>query len=155
MKPSQLELIAKHLKKEMHAAEAARVSGLDAKRLCVEAHTNALRFIGMVVNSNKTELLFLSRNKLYRDKVLTIEVEGSSIESKPHIKALGTIFSNDLSWSKHVDQAIRKSNFIIKQIRFLSKWLDRKDLLQLVMSQYFLVVFTLHLFGLAASIGRP
>jgi hypothetical protein len=34
---SQLELIAKHLKEEMHAAKAARRSGLDAECVCQEA----------------------------------------------------------------------------------------------------------------------
>jgi hypothetical protein len=33
--PSQLELIAKHLKEEIHAVKAAMMSCLDAKRLCV------------------------------------------------------------------------------------------------------------------------
>ncbi len=37
MNLSLLELIVKQLKEEMHATKAARVSGLDAKRLRVEA----------------------------------------------------------------------------------------------------------------------
>ncbi len=110
-------------------------------RHCIESHTNALRSIGMVVNTNKTELLFLSRDKLFRDKELVLSFEGSSIVSQPHIKALGTIISRDLSWAKHINHAIAKSNHTIKRIKFLSKWLDKKDLLQLVTTQYFPIVF--------------
>ncbi len=106
---------------------------------CIETHTKMLRSIGMVVNSNKTELIFLSRIK--DDKVMKIELEGSSIISKPFLKALGTIISNDLTWSRHINYVIRKSNHTIKRIRFLSKWLDKKNLLHLVTSQYFPVVF--------------
>ncbi len=108
---------------------------------CITKHTEALRKIGMIVNSNKTELLFLTRNKLLSGKVLNLDFEGSTIHSQSQIKALGTIFSSDLSWHKHIDYAIKKSNHIVKRIRFLSRWLDKKDLLQLVTTQYFPVIF--------------
>ncbi len=109
--------------------------------LCLTKHTEALRSIGMVVNTSKTELMLLSRNKQVKGQVLEINIPDAIISSKPHIKALGVIFSSDLSWSRQIDNALKRSTHAVKKIRFLSKWLDKKDLLQLVTAQYFPVVY--------------
>ncbi len=106
----------------------------------MNSHVGFLRSIGMVVNASKTELLFSSRRK-HGVANLVINCNGSEIKSKPKMKVLGTIFSDDLSWTNHIDHVLSRSQHTIKKIKFLSKWLTKKELLQLVTSQYMPVVF--------------
>jgi hypothetical protein len=101
-------------------------------------HVTFLKEIGMVVNTDKTELLYSSRK---HNQSLTIVIDGNSISSVDHMKALGVFISRDLSWSKHVDHMLNKSSHIIKRINYLAKWLNQKELLQLVTSQYFSIIY--------------
>jgi hypothetical protein len=103
------------------------------------AHASFLRSIGMKVNEAKTELMLSTRNQ----KINSLEITCGdvTIKNQRHMKALGIYFSDDLSWKKHIEIAIQKSNHTIRRIRFLAKWLQKSQLLQLVTSQYFPVIF--------------
>jgi hypothetical protein len=57
------------------------------------------------------------------------------------MKALGIHFEPDLSWNRQVDSALSKSHYVVKRIRYLSKWLTKDDRLKLVTSQYFSILY--------------
>jgi hypothetical protein len=110
-----------------------------ATEVSIASHVAFLRKIGMVVNSSKTELLYLHRKK--SDEPCAIECEGKTIHAAKSIKALGVIVTDTLDWTDHVDQVIDRTSHTIRRIRFLSKWLTKDELLQLVTSQYFGIVY--------------
>ena len=103
----------------------------------LESHITFLRSIGMVVNTSKTELLYSSRT----NGQLKVKTETMEIASRDSLKALGIYITPNLSWDKQVDFAINCSNQIIKRIKFLTKFLNTDELLKLLTSQYFLIIY--------------
>lgn len=106
---------------------------------CFRQHTAHLQRLGMVVNEGKTELLFSSRSKGQSE--ISINTGTSIVKSSKCIKALGVQFCADLSWDCHVNYSLNRSRHIIPRIRHLRKWLNTDELLKLVTSQYFSIVF--------------
>lgn len=104
---------------------------------CFNIHVRHLQQIGMVVNANKTELLYSTREKNHPD----LSICNSSITSTNKIKALGVLISSDLSWTHQVDFAINRSRHLINRFKILRKWLTQKDLLKLATSQFFSIIF--------------
>jgi hypothetical protein len=106
---------------------------------CFQNHINFLHEIGMVINKNKTELLYSTRHKCKEE--LTIKIEDSTIASKNTIMALGVMFSADLDWTGHLNYAINKSKHVLSRLKFLKKFLTEDDSLCLVtkLRQYGLV----------------
>jgi hypothetical protein len=104
----------------------------------IKRHVEFLSSIGMVVNASKTELLYSTRE---RDKNFCIEHDESTITASESIKALGMFITRDLSWSKHVNYTLAKSANLVRRIHFLAKWLNTKELLRLVTTQYHPVIF--------------
>jgi len=57
--------------------------------------------------------------------------------------------SHDLSWNKHVNYALAKSSNLVRRVHFLSKWLTKDELVRLVTTQYYPIIF----YGSALWIG--
>ncbi len=91
---------------------------------CFQNHINFLREIGMVINKNKTELLYSTRHK--RTEELTIKIEDSTITSKNTIKALSVMLSADLDWTDHLNYSINKSKHVLNRLKFLKKFSHRR-----------------------------
>ncbi len=106
---------------------------------CFSSHTGYLKSIGMVVNDSKTEMLYATRDKTRKSVV--INVSGTTVSSTPKIKALGVQISDDLSWNDHVDYSLKRSRHIVPRIKYLRKWLNTEELLRLITSQYFSIVY--------------
>ncbi len=119
---------------------AANIEDLKTKtELCMNTHAKYLASLGMKVNAGKTEMMLSSRN-LSVNKI-EIQCDNATVKNQRHMKALGIIFTDDLTWKKQIDTALQRSAHTVRRIRFLSKWLQKPQLLQLVTSQYLPVIF--------------
>ena len=92
----------------------------------------------MVVNKSKTELLYSSRSKTTE---FVVTVGDALIESKKHIKALVILLSADLSWTQNLDHSIARSRHVVHHLKYLRKWLTLDEMIKLVSSQYFSIVY--------------
>jgi hypothetical protein len=102
-------------------------------------HTAFLRGIGMVVNSSKTELLLSSRS--LNQESMVIEYDGTRITPTDCMKALGVYLTPNLSWDKHIDNILNRTAFLIHRTKYLARWLKKEDLLKLITSQYFSIIY--------------
>jgi hypothetical protein len=111
----------------------------DTEEVSIASHVAFLRQIGMVVNSSKTELLYLHRKK--SPVQCAIKCEGQIIHASKQKKTLGVIITDTLDWTDHVDQIIDRTSHTIRRTRFLSKWMTKEELLRLVTLQYLGIVY--------------
>jgi hypothetical protein len=107
---------------------------------CFKMHAVFLDEIEMVVNKDKTEMLYSSRTKS-KNEELEIHVEDTRIISQKMIKALGVMITADLDWSPHLDYTINKSKYIINRLKFLRKYLQKEDLIRLVTTQFLSIIY--------------
>jgi len=103
----------------------------------LEAHNKFLNDIGMVTNVSKTELVFFQRPKHSLPCPDSITVNGEVIVPKTSIKVLGIQFDNDLSWSTHYSNVMKKSRHILAKMKFLSKYLDQNSMKKVITSHFF------------------
>ena len=68
--------------------------------------TDWLQRSGLKVNLDKTELVLFHSNKSKTGKML---VQGKEITSQTNIKVLGIIFDENMTWSHHINAAIKKA----------------------------------------------
>ena len=68
----------------------------------------------MLLNGDKFEHLHIGNN-LHQIKPKYKDPVGNIIEEKEHIKDLGVIVSNDLTWNKHIEETVSKA-------RIMSGW---------------------------------
>jgi hypothetical protein len=106
---------------------------------CFEAHDTFLRGIGMVVNATKTELLLSTRQK--PNPSFSISAGEHTVKASDSIKALGVIVRSDLAWTDHVNHALNRSRHVVYRIKHLRKWLTKDELLRLVTTQYFSILY--------------
>jgi len=102
----------------------------------MSAHNNFLRNIGMVTNVSKTELIYFSRKEIIKDPII---VDNMTINPGEHLKVLGVVFSHNLTWDKQVNNIVTKAKLVLSKLRFLTKFLNKKEMLK---------VATSHLFGM-------
>jgi hypothetical protein len=74
-----------------------------------------LQGVGMVVNSLKTEAMYLSK---YDQVGLEIQLASSEIQVGTTMRVLGVMFDSKLSWGSHITNI---SNFVRKKIHALRK----------------------------------
>jgi len=98
---------------------------------CINQHEEFMERIGMVVNKQKTELVVFSK----KDDI-TIELS-NGIKSSQQFKALGVIFTKNLSWDTHITQIINKTSKTINSIKFLRRYITSDNALKITTSQYF------------------
>jgi len=83
------------------------------------SHVTYLKSVGMVVNESKTELMWIG-NKMHTK---TVDINDKTLEFKTHMKALGIIIENNLSWSMQAEAAIKKGAKLLSNFKFLRKYL--------------------------------
>ena len=72
---------------------------------------------------------------------MTINLNGKRIKSKPSMNVLGISFDSKLQWDSQVSQAITKSRKALCAIKQLSKFFTNRELLQVVSSNFYSVLY--------------
>ena len=92
----------------------------------------------MKVNESKTGLcLFYIKDTT----AIEIYVNDTMIKSSKTINVLGVIFDQKMQWSEHISQCISKSKKALTAIRMIKKFFPTKELLQLVTSNVFSILY--------------
>jgi hypothetical protein len=89
-------------------------------------------------NQEKTELF-----PFYK-KVATgvsISLDNIVIQSKKEINMLGVIIDFRLSWDNHVEKVSNRANKALNAIKLLIRFFNKKELLQLLTSNYISIVY--------------
>ena len=93
---------------------------------------------GLKVNGAKTELcLFYKKDTA----PIQLVINGSLIQSKAQINVLGVIFDQKLQWQEQIASCALKSNRALSAIRLIRKFFTTKELLQLVTSNFFSILY--------------
>lgn len=95
-------------------------------------HIRWLREKGMVVNANKTEVLYMNTSKY-----ISLCVEGTSLMSSDSMMVLGVEFDRALSWEKQLHRAKMACQRMKPALRMLRTRLHRKEFLQVITSYYY------------------
>ena len=92
----------------------------------------------MKVNEQKTDLcLFYKRDVA----PISIVLSGQVISSNKTINVLGVIFDSKLQWSDHIALTIKKSFNALNAIKLIKKFFTPKELLQLITSNFYSILF--------------
>ena len=92
----------------------------------------------MKVNEQKTDLcLFYIRDTA----PVSIVLSGQVINSNKTINVLGVLFDSKLQWSDHIALTIKKSFFALNAIKLIYKFFTPKELLQLITSNFYSILF--------------
>ena len=93
---------------------------------------------GLKVNEAKTELcLFFKRDTT----PIHFSLNGKILTSKNKINVLGVIFDSKLQWGDQVAHSIQRANAALNAIRIISKYFNTKELLQLITSNFYSILF--------------
>ncbi len=114
---------------------------------CLASHCEYLRNLGMVVNQEKTEALYISRKD---QKQLSIKCGTSEVKTKSEIKVLGVLLDERLSWSPHISKTINKMNQLSGALKFIRRRLDEDQFIKVLTSQYYGMCY----YGGQAWLGR-
>ena len=93
---------------------------------------------GMKVNEAKTDLCLFFKHDTTQ---ITITLNQKQIISKVKINVLGVIFDSKLQWALHVAHAMKKATMALNAIRLISKFFNTKELLQLITSNFYSILF--------------
>ena len=110
---------------------------IDMKR-SIEIIIKWLGHSGLKVNEGKTEMCLFLRNDY---APITLTINGSKIKSTPSIKVLGVDFDSKFNWHKHIAMAISKSRKALQAIKLTKKHISKKELITLVTSKYYSILF--------------
>jgi len=113
-------------------------SPLEVKRRLecqLKTHEEYLTQIGMVTNTNKTELIYFSRKPIMDPP--NLEVDGIVISPKKQLKVLGMIFQDDLREDAQVSRIIKSCKTLIPKLRFLGRFLTREQMKTVVTAQFY------------------
>ena len=99
---------------------------------------NWLRQSGIKVNEAKTCLCLF----FHRDTApIEITLNGIKIRSNASIDVLGVIFDQKLQWSDHIAHCVKKSSRALTAIQLIIKIFTTKELLQLVTSNFYSILY--------------
>jgi len=101
-------------------------------------HDDFLCSIGMVTNVDKTELTYFSRGKIHGPPLM---VKNQLINASPVIKILGIKFESNLEWDVQVQASIKKSRIILKKLRFISRFIDKKHMMKVITAHLFSMLY--------------
>jgi len=71
----------------------------------------------------------------------TVDINDKTLEFKTHMKALGIIIENNLSWSMQAEAAIKKGAKLLSNFKFLRKYLTEAQFLKAVSAHFYGTVF--------------
>jgi hypothetical protein len=97
-------------------------------------HIDYLRSIGMVVNEDKTEVMWLG---VKGSPFKTINIGGNEVALTSNMKALGIYLQGNLAWDTQAEVAINKSKKLLSAFRFLRKYLNEKQFLKAASANYY------------------
>ena len=121
----------------------------------LEAIMKWLKKSGLKVNQEKTDICLFYRHDT---AAVVVNVGGIMIESKKEINVLGVTFDSKMQWSNHVSKVIVKANKALNAIKLIRKFFNKKELLQLLTSNFFSVLYysseVWHLGTLKSTIKR-
>jgi hypothetical protein len=93
---------------------------------------------GLKINEEKTDVRLFYKN----DTVpIRIKIGNTWLNTKNEINVLGVTFDSKLKWSNHVAKVIPKANRALSAIKLIRKYFNTKVLLQILTSNYFLVLY--------------
>jgi len=97
-------------------------------------HDDFLNTIGMVTNVGKTELIYFDRKKKEGNP---LTVKPQLIKPNPAINVLSILFEKDLSWDTQIKKVPTKTRQILRQLKFLKKYLSTEDMSKITTSYLF------------------
>jgi ribonuclease P/MRP protein subunit RPP40 len=93
-----------------------------------------LKAIGMVCNTEKTEVVFFHRvRKIIKD----IKVDEAMIRSKEYMKLLGITLDSHLSWAKQTEEAISSASRALGGVKIISKYFSSGERSRLLKTYVF------------------
>ena len=104
----------------------------------LERITKWLTDSGLKVNESKTELCLFHRKD---QPAVTLILNNQALKSKPQMNVLGVTFDSKLNWQSHITKAITKSKKSLNTIYLIRKHFNTKELLQIVTSNYFSILY--------------
>ena len=93
---------------------------------------------GMRVNESKTNVCLFYKGDT---APITLNLNGNLVKLASKINVLGVIFDSKLQWSEHISHAIKRSNCALNAIRLIRKFFTKKELLQLITSNFYSILF--------------
>jgi hypothetical protein len=103
---------------------------------CLFRHVEYLKGLGMVVNQDKTEIMYV-QSKKSESCSASIVCGSSTILPLDKMKVLGLTMDSSLNWSKHIALTINKLSRLTGALRFMRKRLPDDKFLQVLTSQYY------------------
>ena len=93
---------------------------------------------GLKINESKTELCLFSRNDV---AAMVMSVNGVDVSTKSEINVLGVLFHSKLQWGPQVQKTLTKAIKALNAIRMIRNYFDQEDLLQLITSNFYSVLY--------------
>ncbi len=103
----------------------------------LRVHTEFLNNLGMVVNKEKTEIMWLGKDP----PVTSMSVNGFPCKLVNSIKALGVIIDDSLSWDPQAELAIKKGIRLNSVFKFVRKYMTEEQFLKSVTANYYSTIF--------------
>jgi hypothetical protein len=102
--------------------------------LKIEQTLQYLKQVGMVVNHEKTEVIFFHRSVIISKSVKVGDV---LVQSKDHVKLLGVFLDSKLTWRKQSEAAISAASRAFGGIRVISKYFSNNEKIKLLKSHVY------------------
>ena len=106
---------------------------------------NKLKFIvgwfkdsGLQVNESKTELCLFHRND---QPPIEITLNNKILKSKSHMNVLGVSFDCKLNWQIQIEGTISKAKKALNAIKLIRKHFNKQELLKLITSNYYSILY--------------
>ena len=91
----------------------------------------------MIIDRQSSIFSYLTNSKA----PVIVRVKGSEVLTKNTISVLGVTFDSKLTWGPQVSNAIMKATRALNALRLISRYFNRKELIQLVTSNVYSVLF--------------
>ena len=91
----------------------------------------------MITNVSKTEVAVFMKDPIS----ISLNVNGSILQTEKTMKVLGVTFKHDLNWSTHVNQTIRKASGLLGRLRFMKRNLTTHQILKVTTAYFYPTVY--------------
>jgi hypothetical protein len=97
-----------------------------------------LKNSGLKVNDAKTEVCLFSRTDV---RPIKLTINGIELTTKKSMNVLGVHFDTKLNWQTHMQSTITKANKALQAIKLIKKNFTKKELMTLVIANYYSILF--------------
>ena len=104
----------------------------------LESITKWLKKSGLKVNNEKTDLCLFYRHDT---SAVSLNLGDITLKSKNEINVLGVLFDSKMQWSNQVAKTIKKASKALNAIKLIRKYFTSKELLQLLTSNYYSILY--------------